>query len=102
METNADAVMIPSILRLYEKIATPGSPIRRINISCNHVVPETCLQYSLFDSPKSLERARKLQQAVLEIRDKYGKGAVMKGVDLLEDATARQRSQQIGGHRRGE
>lgn len=99
--TNADSVMLPSIMDLYERIVDPKAPIRRIDISCNHVTPDQYRQYSLFDSALNTDRRRKLQQAVLEIKKKYGKNAVMRGMDLMEGATTRQRNQQIGGHRRG-
>lgn len=102
METNADSIMIPSVIELYEHIVDPRSPIRRINISCNHVIPEKYHQYSLFDSDKFLERNRRLQKAVLEIKSKYGKNAILKGMDLMDSATTIQRNHQIGGHKSGE
>ena len=94
--------MIPSVIELYEHIVDPRSPIRRINISCNHVIPEKYHQYSLFDSDKFLERNRRLQKAVLEIKNKYGKNAILKGMDLMDSATTIQRNHQIGGHKSGE
>ena len=47
---------------------------------------------------KRLEKERKLQEAVLQIKGKYGKNAILKGMNLQEGATARDRNEQIGGH----
>lgn len=102
METNVDTVMIPSVVGLYEKIVDPAFPIRRIQIFCNRVILEEYHQQSLFDFDKDLERSRRLQQAVLAIKDKYGRNAILKGRDLEKEATARERNRQIGGHKSGE
>ena len=48
---------------------------------------------------KALERERRAQKAVLEIQKKYGKNAILKGMNLQEGATARDRNRQIGGHK---
>ena len=66
------------------------------------LIPEKYHQYSLFDSDKFLERNRRLQKAVLEIKNKYGKNAILKGMDLMDSATTIQRNHQIGGHKSGE
>ena len=60
-------------------------------------------QYSLLDSEthESLQRDRRLQQTVLDLKQKFGKNAVLKGVDLTECATAIERNGQIGGHKSG-
>ena len=48
METNSDSIIIPAVTGLYEKIVAPDKPIRRINITCNHVKPEEYRQYTFF------------------------------------------------------
>ena len=60
-------------------------------------------EYSLLDGGDdgSAERDRRLQQTVLELKQKFGKNAVLKGVDLTECATAIERNGQIGGHKSG-
>ena len=54
---------------------------------------------SLFDDPKQLERERSLSGAILTLRDRYGKSAVFRGMDLQENARTLERNAQIGGHR---
>lgn len=101
--TNADTLLLPAVVTLYRRIVNRRLPIRRINITCNHVVQDTgTYQYSLFDDPVSLERSRTLQHTVLELKKKYGKNAVLKGMSLEDAATARDRNRQIGGHKSGE
>ncbi|MBQ9990745.1 MAG: DNA repair protein [Lachnospiraceae bacterium] len=101
METNADMLLIPAALTLYERIVHPLFPIHRVVITCNNVVPESGQQYSLFLDTYLLEKNRRLQQAVLSIKARYGKDAVLKGMNLLEGATTRERNHQIGGHKSG-
>lgn len=101
-ETNADIILIPAVTALYERIVNPAYPIHRINISVNHVVEETYRQYSLFADADELERNRKLQSAMLDIKKKYGKNAILKGMNLQDASTMKERNRQIGGHKSGE
>lgn len=98
-ETNSDLVLIPAITQLFERIADPNLMVRRINIVCNHVVPEEFHQYSFFVDAAELEKNRKIQTAVLSIKNKYGKNAILKGMNLEKNAMTRERNEQIGGHR---
>lgn len=100
-ETNADRVMIPAVTKLYERIVNPAYPIRRVNVSCNRVAAEGYQQYHLFTDREELERDRKAQKAMLEIKKKYGKNAIVKGMNLQEHATTMERNRQIGGHKSG-
>lgn len=100
-ETNADIILVPEIIKLYERIVNPDYPVRRFNLSCNHVIPEEFRQYNLFVDAEDLERNRRMQKAVLEIKHKFGKNAVLKGMNLEESATTRERNRQIGGHKSG-
>ncbi len=63
---------------------------------------ETYEQYELFKEDKEEDQDRKLQKAVLEIKKRFGKNALIRGMDLQEGGTARERNEQIGGHRSGE
>lgn len=101
METNADILLVPEVEKLYERIVDPQYPVRRFNLSCNHVIPEEYRQYNLFVDAADLERNRRMQKAVLEIKHKFGKNAVLKGMNLEESATTRERNRQIGGHKSG-
>lgn len=100
-ETNADRVLLPAVTALYEKIVDPTLFIKRINITCNHVVPEEYRQYDIFCDAEELEKNRRAQEAMLSIKKKFGKNAVLKGMSLQEHATAMERNSQIGGHKSG-
>ena len=98
-ETNSDLVIIPAVVDLYNRIVNPNFPIRRVNLTCNGVVQEECRQYSFFVDIGELERNNKIQKAMIEIKNKYGKNAIVKGMDLQDRATTMERNEQIGGHR---
>ena len=100
--SNADIMIIPAITALFEKIVNPNYPVKRVNISCNQVVPEEFHQYSFFSDVEELEKNRKVQKAVLEIKHKFGKNAILKGMNLEEGAMTKERNHQIGGHKSGE
>ena len=65
------------------------------------MVDEALRQYDLFTDPEELDRELRMQKALLEIKEKYGKNAVVRGMDLQEGATTMERNRQIGGHRSG-
>lgn len=101
-DTNSDLVILPAVTALYKRIINPSYQIRRVNISFNNVMPEEYHQYSFFVDAEELERNRKMQQAVLSIKNKFGKDAILKGMNLEEGAMTRERNHQIGGHKSGE
>ena len=101
-ETSADMLIIPAVEALYERIIDSTLTIKRVNMTFNNVVPEEYHQYNFFADADSLEKNRKLQKAVISIKHKFGKNAILKGMNLEEHATTRERNQQIGGHRSGE
>lgn len=96
---------------LFEKIADPSLLIRRINITaCNVISEETAAssarQMSFFENAETLEHKKeseekslRIQQAQLEIKKKYGKNAIFRGMNLEEGATNLERNEQIGGHK---
>ena len=86
-------------LDLYDRIVDPSRFVRRVTVTANRVVPDNYLQFDLFSDPEKLEKEKNLQRIILEIRKKYGKNAILKGTSLQDGATARERHQQIGGHR---
>ena len=85
--------------QLYEKIVDPTYPIRQIGISFGNVKDEIYEQYDLFANVEDIERERKLQQTLVDIRNKFGKNAVLKGMNFLDKGTARYRNTTIGGHK---
>ena len=95
-----------AVMELYDRIADPMLLVRRINLTAAHIVPRgstpNCYQLDLFTPSVDeavLEREYRRQQAVVKIRRKYGKNAILKGMNLEEGATARERNAQIGGHK---
>ena len=101
-ETNSDHIIRPAVEALYKRIVNPQYQIRRVNISCNNVRPEKYRQITLFDDTAQLEKSHKVQSAVLDIKQKYGKNAILKAMNLEQEATTRERNRQIGGHKSGD
>ena len=98
-ETNASIMLIPAISDLYSKIVNPDYKVRRMYVVANNVIPEEYTQYSFFMPAGDLEKDRKVQKAVLEIKNKFGKNAILKGLNFEEGATTKDRNKQIGGHK---
>lgn len=86
---------------LYRRIVDAKTGIRRVSLSYNHVEPEMYCQYDIFSSPSKVEKERRLQKAVLDIKHRFGKNAVLRGMDFQDGATTIERNSQIGGHRSG-
>ena len=84
---------------LYQKIVDPNYPIRHIGVSFGNVRDEIYEQYDLFADIEEIEKERKLQQTLVDIRNKFGKNAVLKGMNYLDKGTARYRNTTIGGHK---
>lgn len=100
--TNSYRTIIPYVMELYERIVDKSKPIRRLSLSCNNIVNEAYEQYDLFTDPAELERDKRLQKAALEIKERFGKNALVRGMDLQEAGTTIERNRQIGGHKSGE
>ena len=106
-----------AVCTLFDRIVDPELFVRRISLTANHVLEESLAppseiyeQLDLFTDYQALEARRKAereqrerersrQKAVLEIKRKFGKNAILKGMNFEEGATARQRNGQIGGHK---
>lgn len=101
-ETSSDLVIVPAISELYDRIIDKTTPIRRVTITFNKVIMEEFVQYSFFTNSEDLEKNRKVQKAVISIKNKFGKNAIVKGMNLQEGATTLERNKQIGGHRSGD
>ena len=116
-QTSSTKLLTDACLDLYDRIVEPTFWVRRITLTMNHVVEEgserdtrAFEQMSLFDlSPEEpaeisedtefLEKEKKLQEAMLSVKDRYGKNSMLKGMNLQEGATAQSRNKQIGGHK---
>ncbi|MFR8208337.1 hypothetical protein [Hominenteromicrobium sp.] len=98
--TNLGSFLISATTELFERIADKTLTVRRITIAANRVVKdEGFLQVDLFTDTTKLEKEKKLQNAMLRLKKKFGKNAVLKGTNYLDGATMRERNQQIGGHK---
>lgn len=100
MTTSSTRRIVEYTTRLYDRIVDPCADIRRVNLSFNNVVPEGIVQYDLFSMPEDAEREKNLQMATLEIQHKYGKNAILKGMNLETGAKTIERNEQIGGHKK--
>ena len=115
--TSSTKLIIDAVMDLYSQIVDDNLFIRRINIAANHVVDEgsikeddTFEQLNLFtdytndqkikeEEEALLEREKRIQHAVLDIKKKYGKNAILKGMNLEKGAMTIERNKQIGGHK---
>ncbi len=115
--TSSAKLIMEAAVELFDRIVNKDLLIRRLNITANHVISEHLMdmsqdyeQLNLFTDYEALEkereretaelmRERAMQEAVLNIRKKYGKNSVLRGMNLEDGATTRDRNSQIGGHR---
>ena len=111
--TSSTREIIDAVMALFDRIVDPELLVRRVNIVACHVLRETDVVssgveeqldfFSVREDPAEKEaqrrRERCRQQAVIGIRKKFGKNAILKGMNLQEGATARDRNAQIGGHK---
>lgn len=117
-KTSSARSVTDAVLGVYDAKVDPKLTIRRLTVTANrlvsedeaHQVPEAPTQLNLFDSVEAQEqqlqkeevkqeRERRLQEAMLGIKKKFGKNAILNGGSYLEGATARERNGQIGGHK---
>ena len=115
--TSSTKILMDAVIQLYERITDKKLLIRRVNISANHIIDEKTVskqtaydQLSLFTDYDALEKNKEkdsihlqkeknLQKAIIDIKKKFGKNAVLKGMNLEEGATTKDRNEQIGGHK---
>ena len=115
--TSSSRLITEAVMSLYDRIINPDLLVRRINLTTNNVMEEskasehnTPIQLDLFtdyeelerkrnEEKAALEKERKMQEAVLSIKKRFGKNAILKGLNYEEGATAKERNQQIGGHK---
>ena len=116
--TSSTQKMVEAASVLYDRIVDKNLLIRRMNITANNIVEEKAVQqknnsYQQLDlftdyaaeeeqekqEALRLDRERKLQEATITIKKKFGKNAILKGMSLQEGATAKNRNEQIGGHK---
>ena len=96
--TNSFSKLLQLFDRLFCEKVDPHRPIRRINLACGNLEPEEYATYSLFDDVAAEEEERARQDALLEIKHRFGKDAVMRGTSYKEKARGIERAHQVGGH----
>lgn len=115
--TSSTKIIINAAMKLYDRIINKNLLIRRINVVANHVINEKDIkietapeQLDIFtdyselekqkkEKEKELKKEKNMQKALIDIKNKFGKNAVFKGMNLQEGATAKDRNSQIGGHK---
>ena len=99
--TAVNSLICPFVLDVFDRITDRSVPIRRLGISFNDVCDEGCEGYDFFTDWDAVEREKAKEKTVLQISDKYGKNAILRGTNFLAGATQRERNGMIGGHRAG-
>ena len=97
-ETNSSKPIVEAFLSIFDRVANPSWLFRRFNLTANNIKPASQRQPGLFDDVVE-QKEDSLQQTRLQIIKKYGKNAILKGTNLEEGATTRDRNAQIGGHK---
>ncbi len=116
-QTSSARLIGKAVLELFDRIVNPNLLVRRLNITVNNVVSEEHapnkhkgVEYNLFTDMEQvamaqkkeneeLDKERAIQETLLDIKNKYGKNAILKGLNFSEGATAKDRNAQIGGHK---
>lgn len=115
-QTSSTKIIMEKVTELFNRIVDKDLLVRRMYVVANHVVPEsnvveeTEVQLDFFtdfeaeerrkeEEAKKLEREKNIQKALLGIKKKYGKNAILKGMNFEEGATAIERNGQVGGHK---
>ena len=94
------STIVTAAVELFDRIANRSLTVRRITMAANRVVQdEGVYQFDLFSDVEKQEKEKTLQKALLGIKKKYGKNAILKGTNFLDGATMRERNKQIGGHK---
>ena len=116
--TSSTKIIVDVAAALFDRIVDPALTIRRLNLAVNHITDEASVtedagdtgqldlftDYAAQQAEQEAQQAadakeRRMQEALLSIKEKYGKNAILKGMSLEEGATARERNAQIGGHK---
>lgn len=115
--TSSAKLITGAVMKLYDNIVNKNLLIRRINLTVNHIVDENAIKdsnpavqldlFTDYDALKEkqekekeeLKKERRMQETLIDIKKKYGKNSILKGLNFEEGATAKERNKQIGGHK---
>ena len=104
------------MMQLFDRVTDPALLVRKITIGANHILNESDVPEEVQEQPDlftdftaleresaaekaELDKERQLQDALLSIKKQFGKNAILKAMNLQEGATAKDRNQQVGGHK---
>lgn len=96
--TSSSRRISAAMISLYDRITAKHLLIKRFTLAACNVLAADCEQCDIFTAPAALEREHQIQCAMLDIRKRYGKNAILRCTSLEEGATAIERNGQIGGH----
>ncbi len=111
--TSSGYKIVNAVMELFDRIVNPAFLVRRINLTVNNVITEADARHSkaepvqlnLFSDGQPEQnndteaKERRVQETILDIKRRYGKNAILKGINFADGATARERNRQIGGHK---
>lgn len=100
--TSSRSKLMEYFINLFNKTTNPYYQIRRISIGFNNVKDEQYMTFDLFTDKEKEAKERRLQETIIDLKKKFGKNAILKGMNLEEKATTRKRNKLIGGHNSGE
>ena len=100
--TNLFSIIGDYASKLFDEIVDESKPIRRLGYSFENLMPQEMESYDFFTDLEKIEKEKKLVASVIKLQDEFGKNSILKGLDLKEKATQRERNKTIGGHRSGE
>lgn len=98
LKTNTYTELVKGFLKLYDKTTNPNYPIRRIGICFEKIQSEEYVQLDLFVDREKLEKERKVEYTIGNIKRQMGNNAILKGINYEEGATTKLRNKLIGGH----
>ncbi len=117
-QTSSTTLIMTAVENLFDRIVNKNLLVRRLNITTNHVIPESrvkkqddkMVQLDLFtdyetlakqkkEEEERLAKERRMQEALLAIKKQFGKNAILRGLNFEDGATAKDRNEQIGGHK---
>ena len=96
--TNLNSIIYGYVEKLYRETTYPGVHIRRLGITFTYIMDEGCEGYDLFTDYEAVEKEKRIERAILDLKTRFGKNAMLRAIDLEECATQITRNKYIGGH----
>ncbi len=100
--TSSYKKIMEKFTELYDKFVPINRKIRKITVGLNNLIPNEYTVYDFFSTPENDEKENVMQKTVIDIKQKFGKNAILKGTSFEPKATGRERNRMIGGHNGGE